>query len=186
MSKSILDKIREEYHYSRYKFVKRLIRNEGKNLLDIGCGKPCDSMKDGAFLRYIGYGTGLDIVEHKLEFPFKKGSITDIHFKDNSFNVVIALEVLEHVKKVKKSLAEVKRVLKPGGAFIMSTPNNSALWRTVWFFWEKTIGKMWEHQHVTNLSKEQWLKLLNKYFKVVSISNLFGILLIMKCKKRLD
>lgn len=184
MVKSPLDKLREAYHYSRYKFVKKLIEDEGKDLLDIGCGKPCDSMENGAFLRYMGYGTGMDIVEYNLESQFKQGSITDIPFADNSFDVAVALEVLEHVEDVNKALSEVKRVLRLGGVFVMSTPNNSLLWKTVWFLWERTIGKMWKHKHITNLDKKQWLELLGKYFKIELVSGLFGILLLVKCEKR--
>ncbi len=179
----VFDKLRETYHYSRYKVIKNLIKGENKNLLDIGCGKPCDSMKDGAFLRYLGFGTGLDIVEHNLEFPFKKGSITDIPFEDNSFDVVIASEVLEHVDDVDISLSEISRVIKKGGVFVMSSPNNSLLWKFFWFFWERAIGKMWKHTHLVEYNKLQWLKRLSKYFKIEKVVDLYSILLIVKMRK---
>jgi ubiquinone/menaquinone biosynthesis C-methylase UbiE len=45
---------------------------------------------------------------------------------DNSFDMIVAIEVLEHVPEDKKFLDEVYRVLKPGGYFYMTTPNGDA------------------------------------------------------------
>lgn len=44
-------------------------------------------------------------------------------FKKSSFDVVTSLDTIEHVKEWEQFLAECKRVLKPGGLFICSTPN---------------------------------------------------------------
>lgn len=180
--KKIIERLRNTWHYLRYKQIKKLIANEGKELLDIGCGRPFHAMEDGAFLNYIGYGNGLDIKDCKLEFPFKKGNSNNIPFKDNSFDVVVALETLEHVSDLKQTFKEIKRVLKPKGIFLLSTPNNSFLWISIWFLWEKTFGKEWLKTHKAKYNKTQWVGLLSKYFKIEEITHFLWLLLIVKIR----
>ena len=48
--------------------------------------------------------------------------VTNLEFNDNSFDLVIMMEVLEHVKEPKKALSEIYRVLSHNGKLIMSTP----------------------------------------------------------------
>lgn len=50
-------------------------------------------------------------------------SADKLAFKNNSFDAVIMMEVLEHVIDDEKTIAEINRVLKPGGKFIVTTPN---------------------------------------------------------------
>lgn len=57
---------------------------------------------------------------YKNKVKLIKGNKTD--FKDNSFDVVISVEVMEHVDDLKAYVTEVKRLLKPGGYFIWTTP----------------------------------------------------------------
>jgi len=55
------------------------------------------------------------------EFIF--GDMTRSELPSNSFDLVVSVEVLEHVEEDERFVAEVRRVLKPGGRFIMTTPN---------------------------------------------------------------
>jgi SAM-dependent methyltransferase len=52
-------------------------------------------------------------------------SETGIPFPDKSFDVVIAIEVISHVRDLENTLSEIKRVLKPGGLFFINDGNNS-------------------------------------------------------------
>ena len=55
--------------------------------------------------------------------PDVVADVCDLHmFTDNSFDAVFAMEVMEHVREPAKGIAEIRRVLAPGGAFISSTP----------------------------------------------------------------
>lgn len=85
-------------------------------LLDIGCGeKPYKSL----FANASSY-TGLDIVDGpEVDVVGKAWSLP---FEDNSFDVIISTQVLEHTEKVEKTVEEIQRVLKPGGTLFISAP----------------------------------------------------------------
>ena len=52
----------------------------------------------------------------------RKEDLTQLTFKDDSFDMVYASHVLEHIKNDRLALAEIKRVLKPGGCAIIPVP----------------------------------------------------------------
>jgi SAM-dependent methyltransferase len=54
-----------------------------------------------------------------------------LSFSDNSFDVVVNSDVLEHVSNLDKALSEIKRVLKPGGYHVFTLPVDYELGRTV-------------------------------------------------------
>lgn len=178
--------LKEKHHYDRYKIVRRLINGKGKNLLDVGCGSPSDSMKAGSFLRFIGYGTGMDIEKRDIPFPFKLGDIQKIPFKDKSFDVITVIEVIEHVKDPNKALDELHRVLKKGGVIILTTPNNHTFFKVFWFLWERIIGGSWAHTHISSFDRRGWLNLIRKNgkFKITFLKNYWYVNLIMRLEKR--
>ena len=49
-------------------------------------------------------------------------SVEDLPFKDNNFDIILCLEVLEHVKVPEKAINEMRRVLKKNGKLIISIP----------------------------------------------------------------
>lgn len=50
------------------------------------------------------------------------GDIIDLPFQNNFFDLVVAIEVLEHIENDQKAFKEIARVLKPGGCFLFSVP----------------------------------------------------------------
>jgi len=183
----MLDTLRKKCHYSRYEKVKELIEKNkcGRYLLDIGCGRPCECMKDGSFIRYIGYGIGIDVKNCSTGFNFKLGDVTDIPFQEKTFDTITAMEVLEHIPpdKLDVALQNISRVLKDDGIFVMSTQNNSLLWKAFWLFWERTVGRMWKGSHQTRMSKKEWLGALGNYFEIIDVQYNWRIDMIIKMKK---
>ena len=172
------------YHYKRYKLVKSMILNEGSNLLDVGCGNPSTGMMEGAFLDYIGYGTGIDIENRTINFDFKLGNMEDIPFDDSSFDVVTALEVIEHINDPIKGLSEVHRVLKNNGLFVMSTPDNNLVFKTFWKLWNVIIVSKWKDDHINSFTKNKWERLIRSAgFKIVDVKRLYLLNLTFKMVK---
>lgn len=88
-------------------------------------------------LREIGMRNviGLDLSDEAIRFcedkglgEVRKGDITAIPFPDRSFELVLATDVIEHVDADDRALAEIARVLKPGGKAIITVPAFRSLW----------------------------------------------------------
>lgn len=106
---------------------------QNKSVLNIGCGY-------GWFEHWAAQNgvtrmaaidvtdTDLDTARRFVQDPrveFKVGSAIEIPYPDQSFDTVVSWEVIEHIPRTTepKMFAEVRRVLKPGGQFLLSTPN---------------------------------------------------------------
>jgi SAM-dependent methyltransferase len=110
----------------RLQLLRRYVDLEGKRILDMGCGV-------GAFVRRLGeyssevYGTDIDrerVAEGTREVPNLGLAVCEAApFKDNTFDVIILHEVLEHVTDDQQTLREAGRVLAPGGSIIIFCPN---------------------------------------------------------------
>ncbi len=103
-------------------------RTGSRCVLDAGCG-------DGAFLaflRRLGFEvSGLELAEGAAfrarrrcpEAEVRVGSLEEsLPFEDERFDAVWCTEVLEHLFHVHSALAELNRVLKPGGLLLLTTP----------------------------------------------------------------
>ncbi|MDU0370684.1 class I SAM-dependent methyltransferase [Hymenobacter endophyticus] len=102
-------------------------------ILEIGCsGGPLQQQ-----LRAIGFHnlTGIDISEAAIALAHQRRipnvSVMDgarLEFADNSFDVVVASDVLEHIEDEQRALREWRRVLKPGGQLLVYVPAFPQLW----------------------------------------------------------
>lgn len=104
-------------------------------VLDVGCGIGFVSQL------YPNFDiTGIDISEEMLKrnpYHWQKASAEAIPFPDNTFDYVICRSLLHHLEVPTKGLAEMERVLKPGGKFICWEPNLS-----MWNDWIRKLAKL--------------------------------------------
>jgi SAM-dependent methyltransferase len=105
------------------RLLDRHLSRRGDAALDVGCGT-------GSFLpvlaRYAEHVVGVDpLAEEGGELV--RASAEDLPFDPGSFDVVVALDVLEHVDDF-TALSEVRRVLRPGGIVVLTVPALPMLW----------------------------------------------------------
>lgn len=93
----------------------------------------------------------------------KPGSILNMPFEDNFFDVVVSVSTLEHIKELDGTMLEIKRILKPDGDVILSFPARNAI--TDSFF--RLVGYNPRHLHPS--SHKDIIDAAKKYFKVVQI-----------------
>lgn len=94
-------------------------------LLDYGAGS--GFVKEMNYKDLAAKVTGIDMDPAVLENPFLDDAYivngTDIPFEENTFDVVVSDNVLEHLEFPDRVFSEIARVLKPEGKFIIKTPN---------------------------------------------------------------
>lgn len=84
------------------------------------------------------------------------GDMTCSDLPDESFDYVVSVEVIEHVEADDRFVSEISRVLKPGGIFLLTTPNGD---------WVENKNP----DHKRHYKKGELNALLNKYFDEVTV-----------------
>lgn len=130
---------REEWHFwhagrreiLREALARHLEPNRPRRLLDVGCG-PGGNIR---FLRDFGTVTGVDEAQIALDFAkgcgyetLQLGDAEALPFPDGAFDAAACLDCLEHIRGDERALAEIFRVLKPGGTFLLAVPAGQRLW----------------------------------------------------------
>jgi len=118
-------------------------------ILDIGC-------RDGFLLKQIRnlksncycYGIEKDseVLEEVEGCDIRIADTKNLPFKNNFFDVVFALDVLEHIKEIETAILEIKRVLKNEGIIVVSGPTESWFYKFCRFLYVRTIHHD-EHVH---------------------------------------
>jgi SAM-dependent methyltransferase len=107
-------------------------RLETARLLDLGCGTGFTLTQLPAGARAIGLDysrAALALARRRAgRADLVRGSAYALPFADASFDAVLALDVLEHLERDRDAARELRRVLAPGGAAIVTVPAFEALW----------------------------------------------------------
>ncbi len=111
--------------------IERLRLPTDARLLDAGCGS-------GAMLTHLrrfGPVTGVDVNPAAVEYALERGvgpvqvaGLERLPFADHEFDLLVCLDVLEHVLDDRLALAELRRVSSPGSFLITTVPAYPALW----------------------------------------------------------
>ena len=122
---------------ARRDLVLNLIKNtyptgEALRILDIGCGT--GAMLDE--LTAFGSVVGADFSEEALKFsrerrqslPLVRADVRCLPFASDTFDVITAMDIVEHIDNDKAAMQEIRRVLKPGGRLFMTVPAYMSLW----------------------------------------------------------
>ena len=125
----------------------------GGRLLDVGCGTGYTLSLVSGNYRATGLDASPDAVQvapDKAGAPVVRGDACSLPFAEESFDVVTALDVLEHLDDDARAMAEISRVLAPGGVAVLSVPAHQ------WLFspHDQALG------HVRRYSKKQFAGLV--------------------------
>jgi len=126
------------WHIGRRKiiasFVERICRqvtDRRPRILDVGCGTGANLL----MLSQYGDAEGVDISEDALAFcrergleQVKLGAAEELPYDDGTFDLVTALDVVEHMDDDLAGLREMRRVLRPGGRVLLFVPTFMFLW----------------------------------------------------------
>ena len=119
----------------RFQFFDRYISQwQGLKVLDVGCGGgfSCEFMAKKGTITY-GIDSSAKCIkaaqrhscENSLDINYKIGVAEKLPYQDHTFDVVICVDVLEHVSDYYQVVSEIYRVLKPGGIFFYDTINRN-------------------------------------------------------------
>jgi len=127
--------------FARQSFVMKVadsIEKECARVADLGCGPGV--ILNNLLVHRPGWSAqGLDISRVAVDYAarladhkgvgervrFSTGDLVNLPYRDASFDLVVASEVLEHVPSIHAALAEIKRVLRPGGKAVITVPIES-------------------------------------------------------------
>lgn len=147
-------------HLHRYSFASIFVKD--KVVLDIASGEGYgSSLLSKTASQVIGVDIDKDAVANAIlkyksnNLKFLNGSADQIPVKDNSIDVLISFETIEHHDKHDEMFMEIKRVLKPNGIMIMSSPDKKQYVQ---------LGKN-NPFHLKELYLEEFEQLVCKYFE---------------------
>lgn len=151
-------------HMHRYTILKRILQD--KVVLDAACGTGYGSNIIASVAKKV---YGLDISQDAINYAntnygmrqnleYIQGDITKLPFDDGMMDVVVSYETIEHVDgdMQRKFLREIKRVLKPDGILIMSTPNKE--------IYTVQSGNQATEWHVKEFYEEEYDEFLKEEF----------------------
>jgi SAM-dependent methyltransferase len=116
-------------HLARYRFAARFA--DRARVLDAGCGTGYGARELTEAESVFGIDISPEAIMHasgesgSLHAHFLRAACEALPFGDASFDLVLAFEVIEHLAEWRQLLTESKRVLRPGGVFLVSTPNKA-------------------------------------------------------------
>jgi ubiquinone/menaquinone biosynthesis C-methylase UbiE len=153
-------------HLHRYAFAATLV--EGLQVLDGACGEGYGS---ALLARSAGEVSAVDVssdaVAHARarygalkHVTFEEADVTRLPFGDDRFDAVVSFETLEHLEAQDAMLAEFRRVLKPEGFLLVSTPDKAV--------YTDLQGNENPH-HVRELYREEFEALLGRHFPAVKL-----------------
>ncbi len=158
-----------------------------QTILDVGCGEgfTLAKLKDehiGKSLEGIEYlDRAIELgKQHNPDIKIKKGTIYNLPYKDNSFDLIICTEVLEHLEDPGKALKELVRVTRK--YCLLSVPNEP-----IFMLSNFLRGKNWSRfgndiEHINHWSPNRFKKFVSSELQIVDVITPFPWTLVLAKK----
>ena len=137
----------------RFRVIRSMVDGSTR-ILDIGCGS-------SRILQSLPQAVGLDMQIRKLRWlrapgrQLVQGSLSQLPFADGSFDAVICSEVIEHIPREEIDLSDMVRVLAPGGALVLGTPDYGTwTWRTLEGMYKKVFPQGYATEHINPYTRQ--------------------------------
>ncbi|MGE3609192.1 MAG: class I SAM-dependent methyltransferase [Bacteriovoracaceae bacterium] len=160
-------------HLFAYDYLKEFSRTDGK-ALEVGFGSGYGTEYASRFFQKVD---AVEVDKEAIDYANRKYQLSNVTFQnydgsrlpfsDNNFDVVYSFQVIEHVPFDKEFLLEAKRVLRPGGKLIITTPNR--LYRL------KDGQKPLNRFHLREYSPSQLKQLLTSCFDQFILQGVKGV-----------
>lgn len=159
-------------HIATYRFAEQYTR--GMRVLDYGCGSGYGSAQIARSALAI---EAVDVAEDAIAYARDHFRADNLHFSaivpnaplpfaDASFDTVLSFQVFEHVEDTALYLAEIRRVLVPGGQLVLVTPDRST---------RLLPGQRpWNRWHLHEYSRAELERLLQREFADVQVLGMTG------------
>ena len=159
-----------EYLNTKYRFPRSLVHrpittffrsflgqlSSGQRILDAGCGNGVETGSYAGQHEVHGVDYQDEYVAYcRKTYPqaqYRIGNLESLDYPDASFDTVVMNQVIEHLENPERVLAELKRILRPGGLLLVATPNyGTFVWPLVEATWHRWFAKGFdvEAAHVT-------------------------------------
>lgn len=156
------------------------LRLENNRVLEIGCSSGENSKIFNGSINYYGIDISLNAIKRGNSNNLILSDANHIPFFDKTFDVVLLLDVLEHIEDDVSTIREAHRILKDGGFMLVLVPAFKFLWN------EHDIL----NEHKRRYTKKDLIVKINKKFDIVRISYwnffLFVPVALMKIIKRVS
>ena len=169
------------YGWFKWVFDTLLKLPENAKILELGSGpayfwkENINRIPEGWNITLSDFSSGMvdaawrNLVVTGRAFRFKEIDAQSIPFEDETFDAVIANHMLYHVPDRPKAIAEIKRVLKPGGRLIATTVGENHMKEVMNWFTRAQVGEIGE-SFASPFTLESGLEELRPYFSKVTVS----------------
>lgn len=144
------------WHTNKVRVFKSIIKNDKfLKILDVGCASGLMTKQITSIFpesKVIGidvYSEAIKLAKQKYpSIEFIKTNAHKLPFKNTYFDLITCYETIEHVSNPQIVLQEIHRVTKKNGTVILAMDSGNLIFRFIWWFWEKTKGKVWQGAHL--------------------------------------
>lgn len=170
-ARSLEDRIMVFRHVFAYDLADRLLPAAG-NVLDLGSGEGYGSTRlDTADRKIVGVDVAADAALHaQKSYPAATFTLYDgctLPFADDSFDAVVAFQMIEHVERDADLVSEIGRVLRPDGLLVLTTPNRVTR--------IAEGAKPWNRFHLREYSARELETLLRRAFPIVEVQGVRAV-----------